>query len=159
MSGKAPVRLVGPNPTIDSGGEFSKCIALRQRSVKRSERRPRCLGAWGSHQPLPQAHDVEPRIIEMQAREHYEALQAARKQQATEEFQQQYAARAGIESTHEQAVRRCGLRRARYIGLAKTHLQHLLTAVAINLVWLSDWWAGISPAKTRCSPFPALQWA
>jgi hypothetical protein len=73
-------------------------------------------------------------------------------------FQHQYAVRSGIESTHEQAIRRCGLRRSRYIGLAKTHLQHLLTAIAINLVRLSDWWAGISPAKTRCSPFAALQW-
>jgi transposase len=88
----------------------------------------------------------------------YEALQAAHKRQTTEAFQQAYALRSGIESTHEQAIRRCGLRRSRYIGLAKTHLQHLLTAVAINLVRLSDWWAGISRAKTRCSPFVALQW-
>jgi transposase len=42
--------------------------------------------------------------------------------------------------------------------MVKTHLQHLLSAIAINLVRLSDWWAGISPAKTRCSPFAALQW-
>jgi Transposase DDE domain len=73
-------------------------------------------------------------------------------------FQHEYAVRSGIESTHEQAIRRCGLRRSRYVGLAKTHLQHLLTSIAINLVRLSDWWAGISPAKTRCSPFAALQW-
>jgi len=51
------------------------------------------------------------------------------------------------------------LRQSRYIGLAKTHLQHLLTAVAINFVRLSEWWAGGSPAKTRCSPFAALQGA
>jgi transposase len=44
---------------------------------------------------------VEPRIIAMQAREHYEALQAARKQQTTEEFRQRYAARAGVEGTHK----------------------------------------------------------
>jgi transposase len=74
----------------------------------------------------------EPRLIGLQAREHYEALQDARKQQATAEFRE--AARAGIEATHRQAVRRCGLRRCRYIGLAKTHLQHLISATAINLV-------------------------
>jgi transposase len=101
---------------------------------------------------------VEPRIVGLQVREQYEALQVARKRQTTEAFQHAYAVRSGIESTHEQAIRRCGLRRSRYIGLAKTHLQHLLTAIAINLVRLSDWWAGISPAKTRCSPFAALQW-
>jgi transposase len=101
---------------------------------------------------------VEPRIVGLQVREQYEALQAARKRQTTEAFQREYAVRSGIESTHEQAIRRCGLRRSRYIGLAKTHLQHLLTGIAINLVRLSDWWAGISPAKTRCAPFAALQW-
>ena len=76
----------------------------------------------------------EPRIIGLQAREQYEALQAAREQQDTAEFRETYAARAGIEATHGQAVRRCGLRRCRYVGLAKTHLQHIISAAAINLV-------------------------
>jgi transposase len=102
---------------------------------------------------------IEPRIVGLQVREQYEALQTARKRQTTKEFHQQYAARSGIEATHEQAVRRCGIRRARYIGLAKTHLQHLMTATAINLVRVSEWLAGISPAATRCSRFAALQWA
>ena len=57
----------------------------------------------------------EPRILGLQAREHYEALQTARQRQTTEAFRRQYAARAGIEGTHEQAIRRCGLRRSRYI--------------------------------------------
>ncbi len=64
----------------------------------------------------------EPRTIGLQAREHHEALRAARQRQTTEEFRREYAARAGIEGTHEQAVRRCGLRRCRYIGQAKAHL-------------------------------------
>jgi len=81
-------------------------------------------------------------------------LAASRK---TEEFRSRYAARAGIEGTHEQAIRRCGLRRCRYIGEAKAHLQHLLTAAAINLVRLSDWWAGTPLSRTRCSRFAALQ--
>jgi transposase len=72
---------------------------------------------------------------------------------------QQYAARSGIEATHEQAIRRCGLRRSRYIGLAKTHPQHLITATAINLVRFSEWLAEVSPAVTRCSRFAALQGA
>jgi transposase len=81
----------------------------------------------------------EPRIIGLQARAHHEALSAARQRQNTEEFGSQYAARAGIEATHEQAVRRCGMRRCRYIGQAKTRLQHVLTATAVNLVRLDDW--------------------
>jgi transposase len=101
---------------------------------------------------------IEPRIVGLQVREQYEALQAARKRQSTKEFQQQYAARSGIEATHEQAIRRCGVRRSRYIGLAKTQLQHLLTATAINLVRLGEWFAGHSPATTRRSRFAALQY-
>ena len=55
----------------------------------------------------------------VQVREQYEALPVARKRQTTEAFQHQHAARSGIESTHEQAIRRCGLRQSRYLGLAK----------------------------------------
>ncbi len=46
----------------------------------------------------------------------------------------QYRARAGIEGTLSQAVRTMHLRRARYIGLAKVHLQRVLTAAGLNLV-------------------------
>ena len=108
--------------------------------------RPRCTRA-----------KREPRIVSLQAREHFEALQAARRHQETEAFRASYAARAGIEGTHAQAVRRCGLRRCRYVGLAKVHLQHVLTAVAVNLVRVAEWLAGTPVAKTRISRFAALQ--
>jgi transposase len=98
----------------------------------------------------------EPRILGLQAREHHEALQAARQRQTTEAFRLQYAARAGIEGTHEQAIRRCGLRRSRYIGQAKIHLQHVITATAINVVRVASWLEGIPRAKTRRSAFAAL---
>ncbi|MGH9914020.1 MAG: transposase [Pyrinomonadaceae bacterium] len=61
-------------------------------------------------------------------------LRSSTSKSTTQEFQQQYAARAGIEATHEQAIRCCGLRQSRYIGMAKTHLQHVLTETAINVV-------------------------
>jgi transposase len=99
----------------------------------------------------------EPRIIGLLPREQHEVLQAARRRQETEEFRRQYAARAGIEGTHEQAVRRCGLRRCRCIGQAKAHLQHVLTAAALNVIRLDDWWAGAPVSRTRCSRFAALQ--
>jgi transposase len=94
----------------------------------------------------------EPWIIALQAREHREALPAARRRQETEEFRQQYAARAGIEGPHEQAVRRSGLRRRRYIGHANAHMQHVLTAAALNVIRLDDWWAGAPVSRTRGSP-------
>ena len=98
----------------------------------------------------------EPRILGLQAREHHHALQAARERQTTDAFRRQYAARAGIEGTHEQAIRRCGLRRSRYIGQAKIHLQHVITATAINVVRVASWLEGIPRAKTRRSAFAAL---
>ena len=100
---------------------------------------------------------VEPRELVLQPRVEHEALRTARRHQQTAAFRAQYAARAGIESAHAQAVRRCGLRQARYIGLAKTHLQHLATAAAINVVRLGEWWADTPFARTRRSRFTALQ--
>jgi transposase len=43
--------------------------------------------------------------------------------------------------------------------MVKTQLQHLLTALALNMVRLDAWWRGMPPAKTRCSPFAALRGA
>lgn len=99
----------------------------------------------------------EPRIVGLQAQEQYEALHTARQRQTTEAFAQQYAPRAGIEGTHAQGIRRCGLRQARYIGLARTHLQHIATAAALNVIRIGEWLAGTPQAKTRCSPFAALK--
>jgi transposase len=99
---------------------------------------------------------LEPRTIGLQTREYHEALYTARNRQKTEEFRGQYAARAVVEGTHEQAIRRCGLRQCRYIGQAKTRPQHVLTATAVNLVRLNDWWTARPHAKTRVSHFAAL---
>ncbi|MBV9035350.1 MAG: IS1182 family transposase [Acidobacteriaceae bacterium] len=100
---------------------------------------------------------VEPRLIALQERGHYEALQVRRQQQKTEEFQKRYAARAGVEGTHAQAIQRCGLRQCRYVGIAKVRLQHVLTAAALNLVRIADWWTGTKRAATRRSRFAALR--
>jgi len=99
----------------------------------------------------------EPRIIGLQTREYHDTLQTMRTRQTTEKFRKSYAARAGIESTHAQAIRRSGLRRARYRGLPKTHLQHVVTAAAINLLRIAAWVSGTPIAQTRCSHFAALQ--
>jgi transposase len=49
------------------------------------------------------------------------------------------------------------LRRCRYIGLAKTRLQHVITAVAVNLVRVAEWHNDTLSANTRISQFAALQ--
>ncbi len=69
----------------------------------------------------------------------YEALQAAHQRQETEEFKQTYKKRAGIEGTISQGTRAFNLRRSRYLGLAKTHLQHLAIAAAMNLTRIAHW--------------------
>ena len=84
------------------------------------------------------------------------ALQAARKLQQTETFQQKYALRRGVEATISQGVRAFDLRRSRYVGLPKTHLQLLAIATAINLVRLVNWLDGIPLAPTRVSAFERL---
>ena len=93
-----------------------------------------------------------PREITVRPREQHAALQAARQFQKTAEFKTQYPARAGIEGTLAQGLRVANLRVARYVGLAKTGLQHLLTAAAINLIRFGDWCMDRPRAKTRTAP-------
>lgn len=97
-----------------------------------------------------------PRELRVRAQPYHEALQAARQRQTTEEFQKTYARRAGIEGTISQGVRRSDLRQARYVGLAKTHLQNLLTATALNIIRAVAWLEEIPRAHTRQSPFARL---
>lgn len=80
-----------------------------------------------------------PRQLTVRPHAQHIALQAARQRQDTAEFKAQYAMRAGIESGISQAARRFDLRRTRYIGLARTQLQHILIAVAINCVRVVAW--------------------
>jgi transposase len=97
-----------------------------------------------------------PRHLTLRPRAEYEALVATRQRQTTAAFQAQYAARAGIEGTLSQGVRAFGLRRCRYRGLAKTHLQEIATATALNLSRLADGWDGCRPVTVKRSAFAAL---
>jgi transposase len=100
---------------------------------------------------------TEPRLLTLRQQAHHEMLQTVRQEQQTEAWQKQYAKRAGVEGTVSQAVRGFGLRECRYIGLAKTHLQHVLTAAAINFARLDNWFTGKKRAQTRVSRFAALR--
>jgi transposase len=108
-----------------------------------------------SHEQCTKAKRIR-RAISILPREQHEALQAARKRERTDEYRQEYQRRAGVEGTISQGVRGFGMRRSRYIGLAKTHLQHLLTATAMNVVRLVDWLNGKELAQTRQTPFVRL---
>jgi len=97
-----------------------------------------------------------PRTLTFRPKEQHLALQQARQRQTTPEFKETYARRAGVEGTISQGTRRCGLRHSRYIGLGKTHLQHIFTAVAVNLIRLADWFEEVPRAQTRHSRFATL---
>lgn len=98
----------------------------------------------------------EPRCLTFRLQAEHEAIQEMRQKQLTADWKTRYNIRAGIEGTLSQGIRVFGLRRTRYIGLAKTHLQHLLTAAAMNVVRIVNWLDGLPHAKTRTSRFAAL---
>jgi transposase len=131
------LRDVHGNPGIGVRFKRADCPACRARALcTRSQTTPRHL-------------TLRPQAL-------HEILQAQRQHQQTAAWQQRYHQRAGIEGTLSQGVRAFALRQARYGGLAKTRLQHILTAVAINVVRLVGWLGGVPHAKTRTSRFAAL---
>jgi transposase len=97
-----------------------------------------------------------PRVLTLPSQAEYEALRQARERQQTDAFFQLYHLRAGVEGLVSQAVNAHGLRRSRYRGLAKTRLQHVATAAALNLSRVVAWLDGAPRARTRVSPLAAL---
>lgn len=85
-----------------------------------------------------------------------QALQRARARTKTEEFTMLSAKRAGGEGTSSQGVRAMGMRRSRSIGQENTHLHHLATAAAMNIVRLVRWLHGEPHAQTRRSALVQL---
>lgn len=96
------------------------------------------------------------RGLTLHPHETFDVVQAARQRQTEAAFKQRYHKRAGVEGTVSQGVSAFGLRFARYRGLAKTHLQHLATAVAINIVRFFAWTVSQQHAQTRRSHLQKL---
>ena len=89
--------------------------------------------------------------------ERHELLLAARQRQRTAASKALYRLRSGVAGTcsRDHAQRR--LRHARYRGFPKTHLQHILTAVATNFLcfsngWMECRWSGHAPRSLLPSP-------
>ena len=55
-----------------------------------------------------------------------------------------------------QATHVTGIRRARYLGLPKTTLEHNLAAAAINMIRLDAYWTGHPLDRTRTSHLARL---
>ncbi len=94
-------------------------------------------------------------MLRQQQTEH-DAIRSIRAEQQTDAWKARYKIRAGVEGTISQAAARCGLRRSRYRGLAKTSLQHQLTGAAISLARIDAHLTSTPRARTRTSHFAAL---
>lgn len=128
----------------DNRGKEMINIQFAREDCRACPARPRCTTARNG------------RRLSVRPKEQHRALQAARQFQATAAFKECYNARAGVEGTLSQGLRVCDLRHARYIGLAKTHLQHVLTAAALNFVRVAHWLEEPQLAATRRATFVAL---
>ncbi len=80
--------------------------------------------------------------MQLRPRAQHEALQQARAEQNSPGFVEKYRPRIGIEGTISQAVRAFELRKTRYLGLAKTHLQGVALAAGVNLHRFYDYLCG-----------------
>jgi transposase len=133
------------SPQVDHAGAPYVSVMFRKADCGACPARSLCTRA--EHQA---------RHLKLPPRAEHAALKAARERLATKEGRRRYARRAGIEGTISQGVRAFGLRRSRYRGLAKTHLQHVATAAAINVERLTAWFRAVPRAATRTSRLAAL---
>jgi transposase len=137
---------VGWHPAKDAKGESVVQVLFAQSVCLACPSRSQCTDARATGRSMTLRFPPE----------RHEMLLAARKRQQTEAFKALYRLRSGIEGTFSQTTRNTGLRRARYLGMSKTHLQHVVTATATNIVRLISWLDGVPFAKTRTSRFAAL---
>jgi transposase len=72
------------------------------------------------------------RTITIRPKDSYLARKARREREQTVEYVREAARRPGIEATISQGVRVLRLRWSRYVGLARTHLSHVLTATGLT---------------------------
>jgi transposase len=132
-------------PQNDSQGEPVVQIMFDAKTCLACPTRPQCTKAKDAG-----------RTLVLRAEGRHQALQTARERQQTDDFKKLYRKRNGIEGTLSQGIRSCGLRRSRYVGQAKTHLQNMAIAVATNIMRLNDWLNEVPLALTRQSRFTLL---
>jgi transposase len=126
---------------VDSHGRPFIQVQFSQSDCTPCEHRALCTRV-----KLPQA-----RVLRLHPQAQHEALKAAQAWYDSAEGKRQYGRRAGVEGTLSQGVRAFEMRRTRYRGLDKTHLQHVAIAAAINVDRVVAWFAGRPRAKTRTS--------
>src|SRR6266511_4291679 len=108
--------------------------------------RPQCTLGGPSH---PRKITVHPRPV-------WETQIRARQAQTSDDWRATYNRRAGVEGTISQAVRGPDLRHARYRGMPKTHLQNVLTGIALNVLRLGAWFDPHPTTQRRPTRIHAL---
>jgi transposase len=110
-------------------------------------------------EPCP-VHDLctkhDRRTLSFHEQPVFEVVQQRKHDQHTDAFRQRYAKRAGIEGTISHSVFALDMRRSRYRGLDKTHLQFTLTAAAMNLTRVLNWYDEKPRSHTRRTRFGKL---
>jgi hypothetical protein len=96
------------------------------------------------------------RQLSLRPRTVHETIAQARAGQASQQWKDRYKIRAGVEGTMRQATHVTGIRHARYLGLAKTRLEHNIAAAALNMIRLDAWWTGRPLDRTRTTHLQRL---
>ncbi|GEO42634.1 hypothetical protein SAE02_67820 [Skermanella aerolata] len=153
--------------TIDWEGERVTCpkgkVSVSWRASRNANGSPRILAQFSrsdcgacAARALCTATKAARRHVYFHPRAEYDALNAARVRMRDPAWKERYHARAGVEGTLSQGVRAFGMRRSRYIGLAKTGLQQVCIAAAMNVSRIVNCLNGRPRAQTRVTPFAAL---
>ncbi len=153
--------------TIDWESKQVTCpqskVSVSWRPVRNIDSSPRIMAQFSrsdcracAAQALCTATKAVRRHVYFHPRAEYEALNAARGRMREPAWKERYQVRAGVEGTLSQGVRAFGMRRSRYVGLAKTGLQQVCIAAAMNVSRIVNWLDGRQRAKTRVTRFAAL---
>jgi transposase len=135
-------------PARNTNGTGTIMVKFTQATCRPCPARAQCTTAARSGRTL----NFRPRPV-------HEATTAARTEQASDAWRRKYRIRAGVEGTIAQATHVTGIRRARYLGLPKTRLEHNTAAAAINLIRLDAWWTGQPLDRTRTTHLQRLDLA
>jgi transposase len=126
----------GPYPTSELAGAPLIVARFTQSQCQPCPDKPRCTKASARNVGFPprELRDLQVRV---------------RAEQQTPEWKARYAVRSGVEGTVNEFAHGHGMRRCRYRGQPKAHLQHVLTAIAVNIERLSE-----RPETEEPSPRP-----
>jgi transposase len=125
------------NPCTQRGAE-AIVVKFNTTTCQACPAKPRCTSSTRSGRQL----SLRPQPV-------HEAVEQARAQQSSDQWHTDYKIRAGVEGTIRQTTHVTGIRRARYLGLPKTTLEHNLAAAAINFIRYDAWRTGNPLDRTR----------